>query len=308
MCTSITITTKNNDTILGRTFDWIPLDRPAKITFVPRNFNWISKTSSESFNSKFALMGLSLNQSDSRNHPILADGVNEMGLMCACLWINDASYSSFKKDKHNLRAADVVFGMLSEFSSVDDVLHNLSSLNIFNPETSQFEDDLLLHWILNDKSGKSIIVEQTKLGLQIYSNSIGTLTNDPIYPKHLCNLYDYLPYDSKIFEDARLPGDFSPSSRFIRAALLRQSITKASNESEGIRDTFKVLENVSSKDEAFMFYTLYRTAMRANSGNYYAITYGNNQIDKFNLFHENLNGKNIVEYELSETQAFNIRN
>ena len=25
-----------------------------------------------------------------------------------------------------------------------------------------------------------------------------------------------------------------------------------------------------------MFYTLYRTAMRANSGNYYAITYGNN--------------------------------
>ncbi|MCR4943525.1 MAG: linear amide C-N hydrolase [Clostridium sp.] len=174
-----------------------------------------------------------------------------------------------------------------------------------------------MHWILNDKSGKSIVIEQTKLGLQVYSDSIGTLANDPIYCEQIHNLYDYMPYNPEIFENSELPGNFSSSCRFLRAALLSKSITKASNESEGIRDTFKVLENISSKDEVLLYheapyfpncYTLYRTAMCANSGNYYVMTYGNNQIDKFNLFHENFNGKNPVEYDLSETQAFHIRN
>lgn len=201
MCTGITVTTKNNDIILARTGDWINMDEPAKVTFVPRNFHWEPRSSSESFNSKFALIGISVNQSKSLSYPVFSDGVNEKGLMCASFWLDDACYFSFKEGKHNLECIDIIFWILSQFSSVEDVRNNLSLLNVLNSEPSiYFNSSMLAHWMLNDKSGKSIIIEQTKLGIQIYDDSIGTITNEPIYAKHLCNLYEYYPYNPEIFD------------------------------------------------------------------------------------------------------------
>ncbi|HCW54219.1 MAG TPA: hypothetical protein DG753_10880 [Clostridium sp.] len=314
MCTSITINTNNNDVILGRTFDW-SVSEKYKVIVAPRNYEWTAKSSSEHFDSKFAFIGLAV-EFPIIEHPIFVDGVNEKGLMCATLWLNDSSYSPYEEGKINLESYDIVLWILSQFSSVDDVLRNISSLNILDSMYTELSFPITLHWIINDKSGKSVIIEKTKLGLQIYTDSIGTLTNDPLYYKHLNNLEPYLPFDITIFNSKRFPGDFSPSSRFIRAALLRQSIKNASNESEGILNVYKILQNVSEKDETALFlpdskiyfYTLYTTAMCANSGNYYATTYRNNQINKFNLFHEDLTSSKLIKFELSEEQAYNKRN
>lgn len=282
----------------------------------PRNYEWTAKTSSQHFHNKFAFIGLAADYHIG-DHPFFVDGVNEKGLMCATLWLNNASYSPYEERKINIESYDIVLWMLSQFSSVDDVLDNISSLNILNPMLDSMIEDIpiTLHWILNDKAGKSVVIEKTKLGLQVYNDSISTLTNDPVYSGHLNNLERYFPYNIDIFNSKKFPGDFSPSSRFIRAALLRQSIN-ANIEADGILNVFKVLQNVSEKDQTSLFipdstiyyYTLYTTAMCANSGNYYAMTYNNNQINKFNLFHEDLNGSKLVIFDLSEKQAFNIRN
>lgn len=73
--------------------------------------------------------------------------------------------------------------MLSQFSSVCDVLDNISSLNILDSMLDPLIEGapITLHWILNDNAGKSVVIEKTKLGLQVYNDSISTLTNDPVY-------------------------------------------------------------------------------------------------------------------------------
>ena len=49
-----------------------------------------------------------------------------------------------------------------------------------------------LHWIFTDLSGKSLVVEQIKQGLNAYENPVGVLTNSPDFPWQMTNLRSYL--------------------------------------------------------------------------------------------------------------------
>ena len=310
MCTSITIKTNDNNVILGRTMDCPTI--PFNVIYAPRNFHWKSTTYNEPFTSKYAFMGLSADIPLPVSHPYWADGINECGLMCAQLTLTTTTYADYKDDKSNLESLEIILWMLSQCSSVQDVLDKLDTINILPPSLPEFRELNHFHWIVSDKTNRTVILENTASGVNIYSDSICTLTNDPAYPEQVKNLNNYLPYSPEIFVNEKLPGDFSSISRFVRAALLRQSITNASNEKDGMLNVYKILDNVSYRDEIVEFpglpgnvYTVLSTAMCANSGCYYVKTYGNSQINKFSIFNENLNGSDIVKYNLSQYQAFN---
>ena len=103
-----------------------------------------------------------------------------------------------------------------------------------------FREDLppaALHWMIADRK-RSIVVESTKEGLQVYENPVGVLTNNPPFPFHLKNLHQYLNLtaeepENRFSEELQLqpfsrgmgaiglPGDWSAVSRFIRSAFVR---------------------------------------------------------------------------------------
>lgn len=100
-----------------------------------------------------------------------------------------------------------------------------------------------IHMVFTDRSGASIIVEYVGGDLQIHDNVASVLTNSPPYDWHLLNLRNYLNLSTMGVGDRRfgtanvtaigqgggatgLPGDFTPPSRFVRAAFMRHSMAQ----------------------------------------------------------------------------------
>ena len=86
----------------------------------------------------------------------------------------------------------------------------------------------------------------------MYDNPLGVMTNSPEFNWHLQNLRQYIGLKSQPFAPTEwgdvplsafgqgsgtmgLPGDFTPPSRFVRAAYGKQNIQGIENEEEGYR-------------------------------------------------------------------------
>jgi choloylglycine hydrolase len=116
------------------------------------------------------------------------------------------------------------------------------------------------HWIVYDKSGKSIVIEPLKGKLVVTDNPIGVLTNSPNFDWHMTNLRNYIAlrpldvppvtFDGKTFQGfglgsgmLGLPGDFTPPSRFVRAAVFSGTAFKAPDAKAGIFNGFHILND-----------------------------------------------------------------
>ncbi len=118
-----------------------------------------------------------------------------------------------------------------------------------------------LHFVFTDRSGAGIIVEYVDGQLQIHDNIARVLTNAPTYDWHLLNLRNYMNLSS-LGTGARqfggtnvtalgqgggamgLPGDFTPPSRFVRAAFMRHWMSPPANADEAIQGIAHVLNTV----------------------------------------------------------------
>ena len=116
-----------------------------------------------------------------------------------------------------------------------------------------------LHWHIADSSG-SLVAEPTAEGLKLYDDPVGVLTNNPALPFHLTNLRQYLhltahypesSFGAKLTAFGRgfgaigLPGDFSPTSRYVRAAFLKYNSPPEKEESRRCSQLLRVLDNLA---------------------------------------------------------------
>lgn len=97
-----------------------------------------------------------------------------------------------------------------------------------------------MRWFVADKSGEYMVIEKMADGLHLLTNPIGVLSNSPDFSWHMANLRNYmniLPYQK---EEKRLGqimltpfgqcggtfgllGDYTPPSRFVRTAFLKEN-------------------------------------------------------------------------------------
>ena len=118
-----------------------------------------------------------------------------------------------------------------------------------------------LHFVFTDRSGAGIVVEYVGGELRIHDNVARVLTNAPTYDWHLLNLRNYMNLSSlgtagRQFSGADvtalgqgggamgLPGDFTPPSRFVRAAFMRHWMSPPANADEAIQGITHVLNTV----------------------------------------------------------------
>lgn len=86
-----------------------------------------------------------------------------------------------------------------------------------------------------------------------------------------------------------LPGDFSPTSRFVRMAFSKTHLQLSSHLNEALFDCFNLMKVVSIPkgvvvtEDGKPVYTQYTSFMNLNTGDYYFNTYSNPNIRRANL-------------------------
>ena len=321
MCTGLCLSTKDGKHLFGRNLD-VPASYNQAVQIVPRNFKWLNVATQETITSKYACiaMGIVID-----NHPLLFDGVNEKGLAGGGLnFTHFAKFSSTAvKDKISLSASDFVYWVLSTFSSLSELKETLPSVIL---TSIPFKPDLPvagLHWIFTDKTGESIVVEKTVNGLKVMDNKVGVLTNAPTFDWHLTNLTQYMgltatqPQDTTWGEQNLkplgqglgafgLPGDYSSPSRFVKAAFLRNHIDYADVNYSGMSEFFHILNGVAMVRGSVVTpqhlndITLYTSCIDQEKGIYYYKTYTNHSISAINMYHEDLDAKEVKLFTFND--------
>jgi choloylglycine hydrolase len=114
------------------------------------------------------------------------------------------------------------------------------------------------HFFLQDKSGKSLVVEPVDGTLKVHDAPLGVMTNAPTYDWHMTNLAAYINLSVKDIDFAKvgpvtlsafgsgagmlgLPGDFTPPSRFVRAVAFSQSAAPNATADDAVLSAFHIL-------------------------------------------------------------------
>lgn len=326
MCTGLALETKDGLHLFGRNMD-IEYSFNQSIIFIPRNFKCVNKSNKKELTTKYAVLGMGTIFDD---YPTFADGMNEKGL--GCTGLNFPVYVSYSKEdiegKTNIPVYNFLLWVLANFSSVEEVKEALKNANIVDIPISENIPNTTLHWMISDITGKSIVVEQTKEKLNVFDNNIGVLTNSPTFDWHVANLNQYvgLRYNQvpefKLGDQSLtalgqgtglvgLPGDFTPASRFIRVAFLRDAMIKNDKDSIDLIEFFHILNNVAMVRgstrtvEEKSDLTQYTSCMCLEKGIYYYNTYENNQINAIDMNKENLDGNEIKTYKYNKTLSIN---
>ena len=316
MCTAISFKTK--DHYFGRTLD-LEYDYNESVTVTPRNFPFKFTNRKENKN-HYAIIGIA---TVIDTYPLYYEATNEAGLSVAGLnFPNNAFYHPTDESKVNIAPFEFIPYILTECKTVEDAKKLLEKANIANID---FRPDLKaspLHWMISDKN-KSITVESTVAGLQVYENPIGVLTNNPPFDLQIKNLEKYKNLSSKEPEHKPdmshyskglgaigLPGDLSSASRFVRAAFTKENSVCGDSESESVSQFFHILGSVShtrgTVDLGGKYeITVYTSCCNTDRGILYYTTYENPQISAIDMNKLNLSSDELFEFPLETEMNIN---
>ena len=324
MCTAATYQTK--DFYFGRTLDY-EFSYGDQVVITPRNYPFHFRHMG-TINSHYAMIGMAY---VADNCPLYYEAVNEKGLGMAGLnFVGNAYYREPAPDQDNIAQFEFIAWILSQCTSVQEARALLEKINLTN---TQFSDDLplaQLHWILADRK-EAITVESVKEGLKIYDNPVGVLTNNPPFEEQMFQLNNYMHLSPRTPENQfseklplyaysrgmgamGLPGDLSSQSRFIRVAFVKMNSVSGESETESVSQFFHILNSVDQQrgccdvGEGKFEITIYTCCCNADKGIYYYTTYDNHQITAVDMYNENLDGTQLIQYPLIQGEQIRLQN
>lgn len=324
MCTAATYKTK--DFYFGRTLDY-EFSYGEEVVITPRNYAFNFKKEGK-IDSHYAIVGMA-HVID--NYPLYYDATNEKGLSIAGLnFVGNADYKDEKDGMDNIAQYEFIPWILSKCKSVKEARTLIEKINIVN---IPFNDKLplaQLHWIISD-SLESITVESVKEGIKVYDNPVGVLTNNPTFDKQLFELNNYMYLSNESPKNSfsknlkldlysrgmgaiGLPGDLSSQSRFIRASFVKMNSISKDTENESVSQFFHILNSVEQQrgccklDDDKYEITIYTSCCNASKGIYYYTTYDNHQINAVDMKKENLDGYDMIRYQLIMDEKINYQN
>ena len=191
------------------------------------------------------------------------DGLNEEGLYVGVYYLPGfAEYATYDSAdaENSMSVGDLMQWMLSSFKTVDELLAELQSVKVVEVKNEDFGGaDLPFHFKVADPSGTSKIIEIVNKGeIKVYEPYLGVITNSPTYDWHITNQRNYLrlsnlPNAPQNFSGYELkplgggsgllgmPGDFTPPSRFTRAAAFTASCRPLENSLDAVFESFGML-------------------------------------------------------------------
>lgn len=310
-CTGITIKTENGAILPARTLEF-GFDIQSDILVIPKGTQITFLSSLEGkdgykMTAKYGFAGM-----NAVGKEIVIDGINEAGLYLGSFYFSGyAVYDSLTAQNQSKAVSSEEMGnfILGSFASVDEVIQGLENVSIVGTYIEAIQGQAPLHYAVTDKSGKSIVIEYTKTGLKIFDNSVGVVTNNPTYDWHLTNLSNYINLTPENLKGVEingnkygplsegtgmlgLPGDFTSTSRFVRATAFVNTALPCVDEEEGVFRAFHILNafdipigvvEQQEKSVTLAEYTVWTSVADTRSSIYYFKTYKNQSVMKVDL-------------------------
>jgi len=259
-CTGIQIKTQDGNYIFARSMEFSESFMSHDLIAVPRNYKFIGQTPTGkpgmAWQVKYGFVGFAPS-----GQKLVDDGLNEKGLHVGGFFfpgyaqyedVAEADYSN------SISCLEIVSWVLATCSTVEEARQQLPKIHV-----SAVVDPALgyappLHMFISDKSGDAVIVEFVSGKTNIHENKVNVITNSPDYIWQTTNLRNYIGLKAENLPAMTingnqfaqlgqgsgaigLPGDFTPPSRFVRAAFLVNSALQGKNIDEGISVAFHIL-------------------------------------------------------------------
>lgn len=266
-CTAVNITAKDGTVIAGRTMEWA-YDMKWQINSMPAGTAFeLSAPSALKLpvvaqKTKYALVGIS--PSVLPGAPALLEGQNSAGLsMSANFLPGFTEYQTVSaSDKHYVSILEFGTMVLGMYASVEEIKKELPKYKVwYDSSLPAGPTPPWLHYVLTDPTGASVIVEFVGGQMRMHDNVASVLTNSPTYDWQVTNLRNYLSLSNfarssvevngqNVTEIGQggglmgLPADYTPPSRFVRAAYLRHFADVPQTRAENVQLVAHILNNV----------------------------------------------------------------
>ena len=262
-CTGISLKAADGAAIRGRTLEFgFPMRSNVLVVPAGREMSGTLPDGGKglSYTSRYAFVG-----ANALDLPVILDGLNDQGLSVGLFYFPGyASYTpaTLENAKHAIAPQEFGVWVLANFATVDEVKQGVKDIVVVPTPAPGLGSPAGAvagaHFFIQDRSGKSIVVEPVDGTLKVHDAPLGVMTNAPTYDWHMTNLNNYLSLTVKDIEPAKvgpvtlsafgsgsglhgLPGDFTPPSRFIRAAIYSQAAAPNATDGDAVLAAFHIL-------------------------------------------------------------------
>lgn len=313
-CTDFLIVADDMAAINGRSMEFaVFLD--SKFLVHPRGEERISKAPDNQpglkWTSQYGYIGVTAFDLD-----CAIDGLNEKGLSFGALWLPGTQYEQvhFQNLSRALLVEQIGDWILGSFATVAEVKKALGSVEVWAAPIEQIAGVPPLHFAVHDASGESLVIEFINGKKKVYDNRIHVLTNAPQFDWHVLNLGNYLnlkaigahaiALDGTVLSTPGngsgllgIPGDWMPSSRFVRMTAFKEFAKKPKDAKVGTSLAFHLLNTVDipfgvvgamEKDAVQFDYTQWAIVKDLKNLKFYYRTYDDLNIRMIDLAKEEL--------------------
>ena len=262
-CTGISLKAGDGAAIRGRTLEFgFPMQSKVLVIPAGREMSGTLPDGGKGliYTTRYAIVG-----ANALGLPVILDGLNDQGLSVGLFYFpNYAKYADVTKENASHALAPQEFGVwaLANFATVDEVREAVKSIVLVPtpaPGLGSPQGAVAgAHFFIQDKTGKSIVVEPIDGTLKVHDAPLGVMTNAPTYDWHMTNLVAYINLSVKDVDTAKvgpvtlsafgsgagllgLPGDFTPPSRFVRAVAFSQSAAPNASADDAVLAAFHIL-------------------------------------------------------------------
>jgi len=260
-CTDFLIKSEKGNAVVGRSMEFGTF-LGSEIIFFPKGLKTTSTLNKGakglSWTNKYSYLAVNAFGMD-----MVVDGMNEKGLSFGILWFPGAKYPSNGSNsiKKTIALEDVGNWILGTFPNINEVKKGLKSISIQAKTLPELNGVPPVHLSIHDTSGKSLTIEFLDGEMKVLDNPVGVLTNFPKLEWHLTNLRNYInlsalnkdaiSFDGSVFAPTGqgtgllgIPGDWTPPSRFVKIAILKNFAEKAKTDGENINLAFHLLNTI----------------------------------------------------------------
>lgn len=309
-CTGLMHKAKDGTVVNGRSVEFgVNLDIGGM--FIPQGYAFKGTLPDGSaglaYDAKYAVVG-----ANTFGGSAIIDGVNEAGLSVGAFYFPGyAGYAELdsKNKKKGLSSVEYPNWLLTQFATIEEVKEHFNKAVILETAPKGWGMVPPFHYVVYDKSGKSVVIEPIDGQLIIHDNPIGVITNSPNFDWHMTNLGNYINLTpvgppAVIVDGVKLqafgsgaglhglPGDFTPPSRFVRAAVFSSAAVAAKNGQDAVLQVFHLLNQFdipkgSVRDKngknTLVEYTLATSVKDPNKKRYFLRTYEDQTIKMLDL-------------------------
>ena len=258
-CTGISLSALDGSNVVARTVEWADTPMTCGYVICPRGHMQQAYTpdgeNGLKYKSKYGYVGIY-----TEYEPFVVEGVNEAGLSAGLFFFPEyGEYAPYVKANADKTINDMQFvsWVLSQFASIDQVKAALKEVDLVTLSNKIGA----VHWRIAQPDGRMVVLEVVAGVPHFYENALGVLTNSPGFQWHMTNLDNYVnlvPGAVNGYELVPgvelnaigggsgmlgLPGDFTPPSRFVRAAFFKATAPTWKTGFETVIQAFHILNN-----------------------------------------------------------------